>query len=166
EGFTRVAAFVPTEGSGASQLKLYEEGYSLVVANPWVVLVNNNDAGSEVMAHEIMHTYCAVDEDKSAKGIVANTFVCGEGAMPINWNKNPTNDDKGTTITTGFWVEKRKFMGMPNDPLYSLMGRDEKNPRWVSNQLYVGVGINLQTFPMNMVTNILTNEPSGSAYEN
>ena len=147
EGFTRIVAYVPPSSTGSSNLSLFEEGYSNTLWNPWVVLVNNNSADEEVMAHEVFHTYCAVDEAivDQVKGHVATPFICGEGGLAIN--NYAGFDIRGRKITNGFWVEKRQFYGTPFSPKYSLMGGDEFNSRWVTDDLYHGVGVKLGVFP-------------------
>ncbi|MFH1240390.1 MAG: hypothetical protein V1672_04175 [Candidatus Diapherotrites archaeon] len=153
KGFDRVIGFVPTNRSQVSDFTYFGDkdtfGYSSGV-NRYAALVDLDAAGKETMVHELLHTYCAKDEygglGTAGYGEVVNAIVCSEGFEAINSNKGETI--AGTEVTNGFWVEKRKFMGTPSSPLYSIMGEsDQMGNMWITDDLYTGVGVKLRTFP-------------------
>ena len=120
------------------------------IVNRYAALVDVESAARETMTHEILHTYCAIDEygglGTAVKGNIITAIVCSEGFETINSNKGSTI--AGTEITTGFWVEKRKFMGTPSAPKYSIMGESSQaGTMWITEDLYTGVGVKLRTFP-------------------
>lgn len=149
QGYTRIAAFVPTAGGQASNIKLEEEGYENTIFNPWAVIINNDIAEEDVLVHEISHTYCAVDEAEQVRQTLVLTGICGEGAKTINFNWNL--DDLGDRVDGGYWVDKREIRGRPGKLEYSYMGNagqtDSSQRRWVSKDLYYGLGVKLGVFP-------------------
>ncbi|MBU0648883.1 hypothetical protein KJ969_02165 [Patescibacteria group bacterium] len=147
-GYTRIAAFVPT-GEG-SNLLFDEEGYESPVFNPSVVLINNSLAEEDVLAHEIAHTYCAIDEDAQARQTAVTPALCGEGGFTINFNWHL--DSLGNRVDNGFWVGKREYRGQPGETQYSFMGAAGRETgggqkRWVTDDLYYGLGVKLGVFP-------------------
>ncbi len=151
EGFDRTAGFVPTTTSRASNVDFGDAtGYMNNVINRYGLLVNVDAGEASVMTHELLHTYCAIDEyekeGKLAFQIGMQTFIaCAEGYFTINKNKGI--DTNGTHVTNGFSVKERKFRGTPLNPNYSIMGEGTESLKWITNDLYYGYGAKIGTFP-------------------
>ncbi|MBU0636258.1 hypothetical protein KKE06_04495 [Candidatus Micrarchaeota archaeon] len=155
KGYDRVVGFVPTASSQTSD---FDFGDALGVMNNMVnrygVLVDLENASGPVMTHEILHTYCAIDEYLNwvMRRVTdfSTSVACSEGALSINDNKG--TDNQGTPVKDGFWVEKRTFQGTPENPKYSIMGKqphDEYN-KWITHDLYHGVGVKIGSFPSDL----------------
>jgi len=156
--YFRIAGIVPVDlaknsfGKGFSNLDFGVEGYSNSLLSDEVVLVSHQLSGSTTLVHEIAHTYCAIDEYESA----FMRFVQAGLKVPLtcaysfeaSWiNSRLGSDSKGTPVTYGFWVDERKFMGTPQNPKYSFMGDAADDQQWITEQLYYGIGRNLEIFP-------------------
>ncbi len=132
EGFDRTVGFIPTTTSYSSNVDMQDAtGYMNNVINRYGVLVNVDSADSTVMTHELLHTYCAIDEYMTGAElgfqIGMQTFIaCPEGYLRINKNKGTNN--LGTPITNGFSVKERTFKGTPTNNYYSLMGEALRKP--------------------------------------
>ncbi|MFA5049451.1 MAG: hypothetical protein WC501_00425 [Candidatus Micrarchaeia archaeon] len=154
--YERVIGVVPVDGQRNivnipySDINFDDEGYMSGLYSDEAVIISHLYAGPNTMTHEIAHTYCAVDEYTPpvirflTSAIVIPGF-CGEGIMRINTNRG--TDQRGTPVTNGFWVAKRKLMGIPSNPKYSFMGSAEDDQQWISDELYFGLGSNLHVFP-------------------
>ncbi|MFH1588769.1 MAG: hypothetical protein ABIA76_05525 [Candidatus Diapherotrites archaeon] len=161
----RLALFSPSNPK-TSNFYLPQEGVMNALVNPGAVIVNVPVAGEAVMTHEILHTYCAIDEyytqeffdkaigarpiNKTLGNIITGRqdvsvfFVCPEGEDRIN---SRSSDGKESQITSGFWVQRKEFRGTSKDPNYSIMGDHLDDERWITQELYYGVGNKIGTFP-------------------
>ncbi|MBN1941325.1 MAG: hypothetical protein JW772_04030 [Candidatus Diapherotrites archaeon] len=154
--------FVPTKQRQLSNVQMAEntivglidwgfEGYTNAFRNRKAALVDADNGGSSIMAHEIMHLFCAIDEGgrlHETSDTTLTAISCPYGKLAINANLG--GDEWGTRVTDGYWVGKHEFQGTPSKNKYSLMNASPKvtdNQRWVTYNLYYGVGEILGTFP-------------------
>lgn len=155
--YRRVVGIVPVDGArelfgkAYSDLQFDEEGYSNGLISDEVILLSHQYSGPNTMTHEIAHTYCAIDEYESwfmrfLQAGIKVPLSCGYGEGP--WINSRRGDDKGTPVTNGFWVSKRKVMGTQDNPKYSFMGSASDNQQWITEELYYGIGRNLHIFPL------------------
>lgn len=87
------------------------------------------DAPAFQFAHDLAHTFGAVDEFLEADQVRRVS-----GVKQIN---TPIARPQGHHVIQGYWAAKQQFMGTPLKPIGSIMGLQE--PAWITPEVYKGI---------------------------
>lgn len=143
--YQRVVGIVPgnSPGVGGVSFDMGDDGHETVGITWWfykraAVVVFDSEA--YIMSHELAHTYGALDE---YRGWTAMDSVIEEMQTrflrwlePINI---PMGKDEGEEVTNGFWAAQKRFMGTPENPENSVMGKATDETAWITSRLYKGI---------------------------
>ena len=144
--YDRVVGIVPGSKNGMGGVSFDINGigvYTWWYGKTGVIV--SLQAPAYVGAHELAHTYGAVDEYLGSLSQPLQVKLRGQTIL-----NSALGDDHGEQVKHGFWAARKEFMGTSKNPKDSIMGKAANNPlhwmvttsstpdAWIGPTLYRG----------------------------